>query len=114
MSVAETESTVGTYHIRLASMRASWFPETVRRIMSELPDDVDAIVDLSDVHEVDRFSARSFGDALRSAACRGVSLAVATNEPAVRGALLRERVDRWASIASDMSSARRLLGLLDP
>ena len=113
MSVAETEHTVGTYHIRLASMRASWFPETVRRIMSDLPDGAEAIIDLSDVHEVDRFSARAFGDALCGAARRGVSLAVAANDATIRRTLLRERVDRWASIASDMSSARRLLGLLE-
>ena len=109
-----SETSPGTYHIRLSSMKASWFPETVRRVMADVPDDVDAIVDLSDVGHIDRFSTRALADALSAAARRGVSLAVAANEPEVRQALLRERTDRWAMIAGDMSAARTLLGLIEP
>lgn len=114
MPQSNPSPSVGTYHIRLASMRVSWFPEAVRRIVGGIPDDVDAIVDLSDVNAIDRFSARALADALRGAARRGVACAVATNVPEVQRALLRERVDRWASIASDMSSARQQLGLVEP
>jgi len=103
----------GTYHVRVASMRASWFPDVARRVLDEIPDGVDAILDLSDIESVDRFSVSALGAAANDASQRGVTLAISARVPAVRAALLREGVDQWASIASDMTSARRLLGLLD-